>query len=66
MRPEASMWPAWFLSAVCGRPRSRRQHPRIINDRAGKSYRDRRPGPDHRDLPNMVMGERVRLLCERS
>lgn len=30
--------------------------PRIINDRAGKSYQDRRPGPDHRGLPNMVMG----------
>ncbi len=24
--------------------------------RAGKSYRNRRPGPDHRGLPNMVMG----------
>lgn len=30
--------------------------PRIIDDRAGKSYRNRRPGPDHRGLPNMVMG----------
>ncbi|WP_214442823.1 Spy0128 family protein, partial [Bifidobacterium longum] len=30
---------------------------RIIDDRAGKSYRNRRPGPDHRGLPNMVMGE---------
>ncbi|GHM62080.1 hypothetical protein MCC00055_19510 [Bifidobacterium longum subsp. longum] len=50
------MQPAWFLSAVIGRPRSRRQHPRIINDRAGESYQDRRPGPDHRGLPNMVMG----------
>ena len=38
-----------------GGVRSRRQHPRIINDRAGKSYQDRRPGPDHRGLPNMVM-----------
>jgi hypothetical protein len=35
---------------------TRRQHPRIIDDRAGKSYRNRRPGPDHRGLPNMVMG----------
>ena len=32
--------------------------PRIIDDRAGKSYRNRRPGPDHRGLPNMVMGRK--------
>ena len=34
--------------------------PRIIDDRAGKSYRNRRPGPDHRGLPNMVMGGALR------
>ena len=33
--------------------------PRIIDDRAEKSYRNRRPGPDHRDLPNMVMGRAI-------
>ena len=33
--------------------------PRIIDDRAGKSYRNRRPGPDHRGLPNMVMGRAI-------
>lgn len=27
MRPYASVRPAWFLSAVCRHPRSRRQHP---------------------------------------
>ena len=39
--------------------------PRIIDDRAGKSYRNRRPGPDHRGLPNMVMG-RLSLLSSIS
>lgn len=37
--------------------------PRIIDDRAGKSYRNRRPGPDHRGLPNMVMGGRPRVVA---
>ena len=30
--------------------------PRIIDDRTRESYRNRRPGLDHRDLPNTVMG----------
>ena len=38
--------------------------PRIIDDRAGKSYRNRRPGPDHRGLPNMVMGGAIEYARE--
>ena len=38
--------------------------PRIIDDRAGKSYRNRRPGPDHRNLPNMVMGRAILALWD--
>ncbi len=33
--------------------------------RAGKSYRNRQPGPNHRGLPNMVMGGFHGRVCNR-
>ena len=65
MRPEAYGRPGSYQRSA-NAPAPGDNTPRIINNRAGKSYRNRRPGPDHSGPTKHSNGGRKGIWFEQS